>query len=387
MNRCVLPVVMSALIGLGNLPMAVAATASDPQLNFKIYTPESAKDGSSPSATENTTPAVTDAPVPMPSADNATPAESTSPTSAPAADSAPTPGAVAPAEMKPADSADKYTPASAPEAPETKPNSLQAETPTAAPATSDMPAASSAPAPADSAASTTAASDSTNTDTAAGNTTSSDAQTTAADTTPAEGSDKTAEGSDKEKKTLSGYIRVVPKDTRIPIIMDTAVDSDTSQEGDEFTARTAEDLNIDGAVAVPAGSIIKGRIAQMNAPKHMDRSGSVALKFDTVTTPDNRQIPLVANLVARAGVVHARRGLKDIAIDSSTVLLPTLVGLGIGAVAGKSSSSTSSSTSSSSSSITKPEAAMIGVAVGLAVGVAILLPRKAKKLTCAPATS
>ncbi len=174
-------------------------------------------------------------------------------------------------------------------------------------------------------------------------------------------------------KILQGYVRVVPSGTKISIIMDTAVDSDTSQEGDEFSARTAEDLTIDGTTAVPAGSIIRGRIATLNAPKHLNRSGSVALKFDSVTTPDNRQIPLVANLVARGGVVHARRGLKDIAIDSGTFSLPTLVGLGIGAVAGH-----------SSSSVGVGGGVLIGAAVGAAIGVCILMAKKGKRVDVRP---
>ncbi|OPZ85341.1 MAG: hypothetical protein BWY75_02461 [bacterium ADurb.Bin425] len=187
--------------------------------------------------------------------------------------------------------------------------------------------------------------------------------------------------SGSSEKVLQGYIRVVPTGTKIPIIMDTAVDSDTSQEGDEFSARTAEDLTIDGSTVVPAGSIIKGRIAQMNGPRALNRSGSVALKFDTITTPDNRQIPLVANIVARGGVVHARRGMKDVALDCGTVSLPTLAGLGIGVLAGGSSSSSSSS---SSSGVGRAGGAMIGAGIGLAVGVAVLLAKKGKKVEVRP---
>lgn len=172
-------------------------------------------------------------------------------------------------------------------------------------------------------------------------------------------------------KVLQGYIRVVPSGTKLPIIMDTTVDSDTSQEGDEFSARSAEDLAIDGAVVVPAGSIIKGRIAQINPPRNLNRSGSVALKFDTVTTPDNRQIPIVANLVARGGVVHARRGLKDIAIDAGAVALPVAAGLGIGLIAGN---------AGKKSSVGAGGGALIGAGVGAAVGLAILLSKKGKKV-------
>lgn len=199
--------------------------------------------------------------------------------------------------------------------------------------------------------------------------------------TSSESSSTASSESGSSGKVLQGYIRVVPTGTKIPIIMDTAVDSDTSQEGDEFSARTAEDLTIDGSTVVPAGSIIKGRIAQMNGPRALNRSGSVALKFDTITTPDNRQIPLVANIVARGGVVHARRGMKDVALDCGTVSLPTLAGLGIGVLAGGSSSSSSSS---SSSGVGRAGGAMIGAGIGLAVGVAVLLAKKGKKVEVRP---
>lgn len=203
-----------------------------------------------------------------------------------------------------------------------------------------------------------------------------DEATAKAETASSDGAEAKADGN----KVLKGYVQVVPSGTKIPIIMDTAVDSDTSQEGDEFSARTAEDLTIDGQTAVPAGSIIRGRIATINAPKHLNRSGSVALKFDTVTTPDNRQIPLVANIVARGGVVHARRGMKDIAIETGVVGLPSLVGLGIGAVAGH-STGTSGGTGHR---LGMAGGALIGVGVGVAVGAAILMAKKGKKVDVRP---
>lgn len=183
-----------------------------------------------------------------------------------------------------------------------------------------------------------------------------------------------ADGTQIASRKLTGYIRVVPVGTKIPIIMDSAVDSDTSQEGDEFTARTSEDLSIDGSTVLPAGSIIKGRIAKINPPKTMGRSGSVSLKFDTVTTPDDRQIPIVANLVAHGGVVHARRGMKDIAIDGATLTLPTAAGLGIGLLAG----------GTGQGRVSPGVGAGIGAGVGCAVGVAILMIKKGKRVDVRP---
>ena len=182
--------------------------------------------------------------------------------------------------------------------------------------------------------------------------------------------------SNKDGKILQGYIRVVPSGTKLPIIMDSAIDSDTSQEGDEFAARTSEDLSIDGATVVPAGSVIKGRIARINPPKHFNRTSSLALKFDTITTPDNHQIALQATLVARGGVVHARRGVKDIAIDTGMVTAPMVLGAGIGAVAG--------ACNSGSSSIGMGGGLLIGVGVGTAIGVIVLCAKKGKKVDMRP---
>lgn len=183
-------------------------------------------------------------------------------------------------------------------------------------------------------------------------------------------------GESGETKVLQGYIRIVPSGTKVPIIMDSAVDSDTSQEGDEFAARTSEDLTIDGSTVVPAGSVIKGRIARLNSPRHLNRSGSVALKFDTVTTPDNKQIPLTANLVARGGVVHARRGLKDVAIDTGTFVAPAAVGTLIGAIAG--------SSNSGSSGIGTAGGLLIGAGIGIAIGTIILCAKKGKRVDVRP---
>jgi hypothetical protein len=305
------PILCSLLLAGQMIPSAVAA---EPELNFKIYSPQAAPKAKPAPASDTSAkpaesePESTPAKVEEKSSDSMWSTDSSSST-----DTAPSSGASTPA-------AEPLTTGTT-------------ETPTADPVTETAP------------------------------------------TTPAA---ESSAAPTEEKKVLQGYIRVVPSGTKIPIIMDTAVDSDTSQEGDEFAARTGEDLNIDGSTVVPAGSVIKGRIAQINAPKSLNRSGSVALKFDTVTTPDNRQIPIVANLVARGGVVHARRGLKDIAMDTGTFMAPTVIGLGIGVLAGGSGGS------GSSGHIGRAGGALIGAGVGAAVGVAILCIKKGKKIDVRP---
>ncbi len=318
-----------------------AVLAADPQLNFKIYSPQDPP-AESPSAD-------TDAPKgEMPDSSSA----ATSTTSTPAASTSADPS------IFEEESAKAETPAAAP----VKETPVVDTTPTSANTLAEPLAEPTAPAATE---------------------TSSEPSASAASETSSEATTTTTSTTTKDAKVLQGYIRVVPTGTKIPIVMDTAVDSDTSQEGDEFSARTSEDLTIDGSTVVPAGSIIKGRIATLNSPRALNRSGSVALKFDNITTPDNRQIPLVATIVARGGVVHARRGMKDIAIDTGTVALPFVAGLAIGALAGNSSNN-NNSTNNSSSGMSKGAAAALGAGIGLAVGIAVLCAKKGKKIEVRP---
>ncbi|CAN5365892.1 hypothetical protein BH11CYA1_BH11CYA1_19200 [soil metagenome] len=336
-----------------------AVLAADPQLNFKIYSPQ-------------------DPPAESPSAEVDAPKGEMPDNSSADAGAAGASGT--PSNTSTTSAASPSDPSIFDE------ESAKAETPAAAPlketpvvdttSTTSEPAVESEP-------TTTTSTTSTNTTSTTPAATEASVETSAEATETTSDSKPTTTATTKDSKVLQGYIRVVPTGTKIPIVMDTAVDSDTSQEGDEFSARTSEDLTIDGSTVVPAGSIIKGRIATLNSPRALNRSGSVALKFDNITTPDNRQIPLVATIVARGGVVHARRGMKDIAIDTGTVALPFVAGLAIGALAGNSSNS-SNSNNSGSSSMSKGAAAALGAGIGLAVGIAVLCAKKGKKIEVRP---
>lgn len=332
MNRRIVHILCS--LSLAGQLMPVSLAASQPDLNFKIYAPPDAG----------------------------------APATAPAEPKRSAPAAQAPAAA-PADKDDSLWSLPGAEKPQADPDTAGSST---APSTTTTDATASPTAP---------AVDPLTTDEASAK--------PAGEATASPATEASSPAGDKaDKKVLQGYIRVVPSGTKVPIIMDTAIDTDTSQEGDEFAARTSEDLEIDGQTVVPAGSIIKGRIAALNAPRNLSRSGSVALKFDTVTTPDNRQIPLVANLVAHGGVVHARRGMKDIAIDTGTFALPTLLGVGIGVLAGSAHNNNNNTKTtngtSSSHKVNSATGAMIGAGVGAAVGIAILCIKKGKKVDVRP---
>ena len=375
-NSGILALAISVSLTSGYLPAAMAA---DGDLNFKVYSPDSSSSAETPKLDGGRIPANNDTSDSQPASTTTAAPTSTNDTSS--------------ATSQPAGGAGLSAETAVKDAPATQADTQKDAAVTTPPASGETTSTTTTETP--------QASDTASTDSILDKTTDTDGQQTKNASTDTKSNSESAAGESKSEsesasteskstnesatsdadasksdgnKVLKGYVQVVPSGTKIPIIMDTAVDSDTSQEGDEFSARTAEDLTIDGTTVVPAGSIIRGRIATINAPKHLDRSGSVALKFDTVTTPDNRQIPLVANIVARGGVVHARRGLKDIAIDTSIASLPTVVGVGIGAVAGN----------SGNSKIGAGGGALIGAGIGVVVGVAILMAKKGKKVDVRP---
>lgn len=132
-----------------------------------------------------------------------------------------------------------------------------------------------------------------------------------------------------DKKVLQGYVREIPAQTKIPISFDWTIDSETTQDGDEFLAKTTENLTIDGHVVLPAGSVIKGKSSLVKPSMRAKGKTLIELKFETVTTPTNIQFPIVAHLVSHGGLLNVRRGRRDIAIHC-TSYAPILVGRQIG---------------------------------------------------------
>jgi outer membrane murein-binding lipoprotein Lpp len=76
---------------------------------------------------------------------------------------------------------------------------------------------------------------------------------------------------------------VIPAGTEIDVRLRTALDSETAQVEDRFEATTVVDLRQDGKVLIPAGSIVRGVVTQVERAGRIERKGRLALSFDQVT--------------------------------------------------------------------------------------------------------
>lgn len=99
-------------------------------------------------------------------------------------------------------------------------------------------------------------------------------------------------------KTLKTDIQAIriPAGTNLKLEIVDPVSSKTGSIGDEFSAMIKEDKVVNGRIALPAGSLIRGTINKITPSKRLSRSAIVYFSFDHVVTPTGRQIPINAGL-------------------------------------------------------------------------------------------
>lgn len=62
--------------------------------------------------------------------------------------------------------------------------------------------------------------------------------------------------------------------------------------GDSFVATLMNEQTVDASVILPAGTVVRGSIAEVKTAKRFSRGAKLYLDFDHVVTPTGRQIPL-----------------------------------------------------------------------------------------------
>ena len=159
---------------------------------------------------------------------------------------------------------------------------------------------------------------------------------------------------EKNEQTLKGYVSKIPSGTKINLILETPIDEITSRIDDEITAKTSEDVIIDGNTVVSAGSTVVGKISEINPAKRLHKSGSIRIEFKNLALSDGRQIPIVANVLTRSGLIKGKYTKKTALISGATIVAPAAAGFGAGLAAEGS-----------------PVGGTIGAALGLLAGVAL----------------
>jgi hypothetical protein len=75
----------------------------------------------------------------------------------------------------------------------------------------------------------------------------------------------------------------IPAGQELDVRLQTALSSETSTPEQRFEATTAADVTQDGAVLIPAGSVVRGVVTAVERPGRLERVGRLTLSFDQMT--------------------------------------------------------------------------------------------------------
>jgi hypothetical protein len=98
----------------------------------------------------------------------------------------------------------------------------------------------------------------------------------------------------------------LPAGTVLHVHLQTAVSTKTSKQGQEITAILAREVTVQGGVAIPFGSTLKGTIEKCSQPTASDQRADLLLSFGQITIPGEGNLTLKGHL---SGVSNARETL------------------------------------------------------------------------------
>ncbi|HUY13348.1 MAG TPA: hypothetical protein VMX16_06925 [Terriglobia bacterium] len=94
---------------------------------------------------------------------------------------------------------------------------------------------------------------------------------------------------------------VVPSETRIPLVLVSALSSRTAYVGQKVYCRTVYPVAVNDRILIPVNTYIKGEITQVERPGHVKGKAQIGLRFDSITLPNGVTRSLNATLSNYAG--------------------------------------------------------------------------------------
>ena len=175
-----------------------------------------------------------------------------------------------------------------------------------------------------------------------------------------------------QEDIFTGKTETLDKRDTINMTVSQVLDGSFSLEGDEFFAEVTSDVIGDKGVIIPRGSVAHGTIVQTAEAKRLGRNGYLDLSFDSLTTPDGREIPIEGKMSTRLHPV--KEAAKIVATDIGY----TAAGGAIGGLFALQTLGIEAAIASQGYTVAG------GAALGGAVGLGMSLYRKGKNVLIAP---
>jgi hypothetical protein len=163
---------------------------------------------------------------------------------------------------------------------------------------------------------------------------------------------------------------IVPAGTRLPLVLHNSINTRNAQPNDPVYLETVFPVIVNGKIAIPAGSYVKGDITEATRPGKGKGAAEVRIRLTTLVFPTGYTVNFdaVPTNAGTGGDEYAdKEGQinkdRDRAADAGTVIKTTGAGAGIGAIAGRSATG-----------------AAIGAGAGVAAGLAAVLMARGPEL-------
>lgn len=102
---------------------------------------------------------------------------------------------------------------------------------------------------------------------------------------------------------FTGEEEVMDKGDVIHMTVSDVMSAGYTQEGDEFFAEITGEVAGEKGVILPVGTVAHGYVKQIAGSKRLGRDGWIELSFDSLITPDGREIPIEAKMTTKQNVV------------------------------------------------------------------------------------
>jgi hypothetical protein len=154
----------------------------------------------------------------------------------------------------------------------------------------------------------------------------------------------------------------LPAGTSIRVTLESEIDTTSTQPNTPFRAQLAENIQNDGRVVIPQGSIVEGRVTQVRGGKRIRGTALIHLQMDNIVLPDGTRLPLHAQVIDTDQFNNTR-------IDSEgNILRKDHIGGTLAAM-----SLTTGGAAAAGGVIGGPAGALIGAGVGAGLGTAVWL--------------
>ena len=160
----------------------------------------------------------------------------------------------------------------------------------------------------------------------------------------------------------------IDQGTKIPVSMINSISTKTAQDGEKVYLETVFPILSSGRVIIPPGSYVSGTVTNIKRPGRVKGRGQFYLRFDAITLPNGVTRDFRANVGSLDGRASEEldktegkiKGEGDKTGDALKVGEVTMIGTGIGSLAGQAAGSLA-------------KGSLIGAGAGAAAGLAMIL--------------